>query len=64
MFTHQIPSNPVFVERRKAERSANDSDFQPRSRGEREFGIGYGRSSGYVRNRSYVAIQPALFRCR
>jgi len=39
-------------------------DFQPRSRGEREFGIGYGRSSGYVRNRSYVASQPALFRCR
>ena len=35
-----------------------------RNRGEREFGIGYGRSSGYVRNRSYVASQPTLFRCR
>lgn len=66
MFTNttRIPRSPAFVERRKAERSANDGDFQPRSRGEREFGIGYGRSSGYVRNRSYVASQPALFRCR
>ncbi len=62
--TPRISRRPASVERRKAERSANDGDFQPRSRGEREFGIGYGRSSGYVRNRSYVASQPALFRCR
>ena len=62
--TTRIPRSPAFVERRKAERGANDGDFQPRNRGEREFGIGYGRSSGYVRNRSYVASQPALFRCR
>lgn len=62
--TTRIPRSPAFVERRKAERSANDGEFQPRNRGEREFGIGYGRSSGYVRNRSYVARQPTLFRCR
>ena len=64
MFTTRFPRSPSFVERRKSERRANDGEFQPRSRGEREFGIGYGRSSGYVRNRSYVATQPALFRCR
>ncbi len=62
--TNRIPRSPAFVERRKADCSVNDGDFQPRNRGEREFGIGYGRSSGYVRNRSYVATQPALFRCR
>ena len=63
MFRSQL-TRPVFVERRKSERSANAREFQPRAAGEREFGIGYGRSSGYVRNRSYVAAQPALFRCR
>ena len=64
MFTSQFPRNPVSIERRKSERSANAREFQPRAANEREFGIGYGRSSGYVRNRSYVASQPALFRCR
>lgn len=64
MFTSQFPRSPAFTERRKSERSANAREFQPRVAGEREFGIGYGRSSGYVRTRSYVASQPALFRCR
>ncbi len=64
MFTSQIQRNQNLVERRKNERSANAREFQPRAANGREFGIGYGRSSGYVRNRSYVASQPALFRCR
>lgn len=64
MFTTRIPRSPGFTERRKSERSVNVREFQPRVGGEREFGIGYGRSSGYVRNRSYVTSQPALFRCR
>lgn len=64
MLSQSATSTVQTTERRKRERSASDGEFQPRSRGEREFGIGYGRSSGYVRNRSYVASQPALFRCR
>ena len=31
--TTRIPRSPAFVERRKAERSANDGEFQPRNRG-------------------------------
>lgn len=52
------------IERRKTTRSLNDEAFQPRRIEEREFGIGYGRSSGYARVRSYVSTQPMLFRCR
>ena len=33
-------------------------------RRERDFGIGYGRSSGYASQRSYAAPQAAYFRCR
>lgn len=64
MFTSQLPRAPDSVERRRLPRNPEATTFQPRPRGEREFGIGYGRSSGYVRTRSYVAAQPALFRCR
>ena len=64
MFTSQLPRAADFVERRRLPRNAEAATFQPRARAEREFGIGYGRSSGYVRTRSYVASQPALFRCR
>ena len=64
MFTTQLPRAADFIERRRLVRNPEATTFQPRVRAEREFGIGYGRSSGYVRNRSYVASQPALFRCR
>ena len=37
MFTTRFPRSPSFVERRKSESSANDGEFQPRSRGEREW---------------------------
>lgn len=37
---------------------------QALARRERDFGVGYGRSSGYTTQRSYVASQPAYFRCR
>ena len=33
-------------------------------RRERDFGVGYGNSSGYASNRSYATPQPAYFRCR
>ncbi|MFN3310329.1 MAG: hypothetical protein ACK40R_01335 [Thermomonas sp.] len=51
-------------ERRKAPRHPNEVETRLQRVGEREFGIGYGRSSGYVRVRSYVSSQPVLFRCR
>ena len=51
-------------ERRKAPRHPNEVETRLQRVGEREFGIGYGRSSGYARVRSYVSSQPALFRCR
>lgn len=52
------PRTPVAVQAQ-----AGSAPHSARYR-ERDFGIGYGRSSGYVRNRSYVASQPTLFRCR
>ena len=51
-------------ERRKAPRHPNEVETRLQRVGEREFGIGYGRSSGYARVRSYVSSQPSLFRCR
>ena len=64
MSTHSIPRPVLVAERRHLPRSPAATTFEPRPRGEREFGVGYGRSSGYVRTRSYVTSQPALFRCR
>ena len=64
MSTHSIPRPVLVTERRHLPRSPAATTFEPRPRGEREFGVGYGRSSGYVRTRSYVTSQPALFRCR
>ena len=64
MSTHSIPRPVLVTERRHLPRSPAATAFEPRPRGEREFGVGYGRSSGYVRTRSYVTSQPALFRCR
>ncbi|WP_240126605.1 hypothetical protein [Thermomonas alba] len=52
------------AERRRLPRHPESTAFEPRRSSEREFGIGYGRSSGYARVRSYVSSQPALFRCR
>ncbi len=64
MSTIRIAPSTSINERRKAPRSPAEANFQPRQSGEREFGIGYGRSSGYARVRSYVSSQPAFFRCR
>ena len=64
MFNRPIPRPVHATERRRLPRSPEATAIEPRPRGEREFGVGYGRSSGYVRTRSYVTSQPALFRCR
>lgn len=63
MFNRPI-SRPAPVPERRLPGNPEATAFEPRPRGEREFGVGYGRSSGYVRTRSYVTSQPTLFRCR
>lgn len=53
-----------FVERRAVPRAAAPRPVAP-ARGERDFGTGYGRSSGYASNRSYVDRRAtSFFRCR
>jgi hypothetical protein len=52
-----------FVERRAVPRAAAPRPAAPR--GERDFGTGYGRSSGYASPRSYVERRAtSFFRCR
>lgn len=67
MNIHSVTGAPVRSlpgERRKMPRHPNEAEPRLQRIGGREFGIGYGRSSGYVRVRSYVSPPPALFRCR
>ncbi len=40
------------------------SGYRNLVRRERDFGVGYGRSSGYASPRSYSVPQAAYFRCR
>ena len=47
MFNRPIPRPVHATERRRLPRSPEATAFEPRPRGEREFGVGYGRSSGY-----------------
>lgn len=63
MFTTHTNPQSKFVERRNLPRSVVENRYQPQLGEDREFGIGYGRSSGYARVRSYVSQQPKLFRC-
>lgn len=54
---------PVDVDRRARQRSVLGTDRLDARYRERDFGIGYGNSSGYVRTASYTARQtPTLFR--
>ena len=54
-----------FVERRAVPRAAAQRPAAAPARGERDFGTGYGRSSGYASPRSYVERRAtSLFRCR
>jgi hypothetical protein len=56
MTVSKINPNIALNERRRAERNvvATTDRLSPQYR-ERDFGIGYGTSSGYVRTRSYTA---------
>lgn len=57
----RIPQAAVEAARTTTPRSIDQRDLVRR---ERDFGIGYGRSSGYASQRSYAAPQAAYFRCR
>ncbi len=64
MFRIQFPSPTTFVERRLSPRRADGGAAPSRIRRERDFGVGYGNSSGYASNRTYVRTQDTYFRCR
>ncbi len=64
MFRTQSPSPAAFVERRLTPRRGDGAAAPARVHRERDFGVGYGNSSGYASNRSYATPQTAYFRCR
>jgi len=65
MFRTQSPSPAAFVERRLTPRRGDEgTQASARIHRERDFGVGYGNSSGYASNRSYATPQAAYFRCR
>ena len=60
----QLPRLKTFVERRMTARSRDTSAKPAHVHRERDFGVGYGNSSGYVSNPSYIVPGRAFFRCR
>lgn len=53
-----------FIERRATSRASLPSP-SPSARRERDFGVGYGRSSGYAAPRGYIDRRAtSFFRCR
>ncbi len=61
MFRTQSPIPAAFVERRQTPRRG---DGGARVHRERDFGVGYGSSSGYASKPGYIAPQPNYFRIR
>ena len=54
-----------FVERRKIPRPTATTAAPARIHRERDFGVGYGSSSGYASNRRYADTRgQTFFRCR
>ena len=64
MFRTQSPSPAAFVERRLTPRRGDGGAEPARIHRERDFGVGYGNSSGYASNRTYALPQNNYFRCR
>ena len=65
MFRTQSPSPTAYVERRLTPRRGDGGPAAPaRIHRERDFGVGYGSSSGYGSNRHYVTSTATIFRCR
>ena len=61
-----MSTNVRFVERRLTPRTsaASRPEAPARIHRERDFGVGYGSSSGYGSNRRYAPQARAFFRCR
>lgn len=64
MFRTQSPIPAAYVERRLTPRHGDGGAEPARIHRERDFGVGYGSSSGYASNRSYSTPQNNYFRCR
>ena len=65
MSSTQLPRvTAAYVERRLTQRSRNIETKQTHVHRERDFGVGYGNSSGYASNRTYATPATALFRYR
>ena len=64
MFRIQSPSPMAFVERRLTPRRGDGGAQPSRIHRERDFGVGYGSSSGYGSNRHYAPVAAHYFRCR
>ena len=64
MFRTQSPSPMAFVERRLTPRRGDGGAQPARIHRERDFGVGYGSSSGYASNRHYAPMGGTYFRCR
>ena len=64
MFRTQSPIPAAYVERRLTPRRGDGGAEPARIHRERDFGVGYGNSSGYASNRSYSPPQTNYFRCR
>ena len=65
MFRTQSPIPAAYVERRLTPRRGDGGEAQAaRVHRERDFGVGYGNSSGYASNRTYALPQNNYFRCR
>ena len=65
MFRTQSTSPAAYVERRLTPRRGDGgTDAPSRIHRERDFGVGYGSSSGYGSNRRYASSSATIFRCR
>lgn len=64
MFRTQSPIPAAYVERRLTPRRGDGGAEPARIHRERDFGVGYGNSSGYASNRTYALPQNTYFRCR
>ena len=64
MFRTQSPIPAAYVERRLTPRRGDGGAEPARIHRERDFGVGYGNSSGYASNRTYALPQNNYFRGR
>ena len=64
MFRTESPRPMAFVERRLTPRRGDGVVAPARIHRERDFGVGYGSSSGYGSNRHYASSSATIFRCR